>query len=163
MELVIIHPGHLLPVQLIQLMEVAIILLASFKILLLHMLHSCGYYFQISNSVAKPVSFYLSDAVPKLSHLNVLQLSNKRIKIIESIQPEWKKIARLLEIREESIKTIEMENPKSVYECCCAIFIKWLEGSGLKPISWNTLIDVLFRLEKDNIAKELKQNIIPLS
>lgn len=55
--------------------------------------------------------------------------------------PHWKKIGLFLDLSDATLKIIEANNPKSVEDCCNAVFQKWLE---LTPdATWRKIFSVI--------------------
>ena len=49
-------------------------------------------------------------------------------------------------------KNLELEHHKNAERINIAILQKWLEGKGAKPIKWSTLMDILRRIQKKELA-----------
>lgn len=49
-----------------------------------------------------------------------------------------------------------MDQHHQTYQACCSMFGEWLEGKGRKPITWETVINVLEEVEKFEVARDLK-------
>lgn len=85
--------------------------------------------------------------------MQLLRVGDQKIKIVEMIEADWKKFARHLHFEEHVIRSIDKECKPSVYDCCCEVLNKWLEGEkGLQPASWKVLIEILRELGKQCVA-----------
>jgi hypothetical protein len=78
--------------------------------------------------------------------------------VIERVGSNWEFVADQLNIESHLIDTIKMESHFQVNSACRKMFIKWLDGIGLQPITWRTLIDALDDAGLPEVAHEL--NII---
>ena len=83
----------------------------------------------------------------------------KKVKIIESVATDWRKIGMLLDFdpvgkRLEIIAETERDKPE---ECCRSMFQYWLQGNGLQPVTWITLVRVLEDCELNSVALQVKQ------
>ena len=81
-----------------------------------------------------------------LDKLSLMKLPNgERVKIIETIAKDWRIVGCQLNFdragnRLSLINKQELNNPIA---CCEAMFQHWLNGNGVKPATWKTLIDIL--------------------
>ena len=98
-------------------------------------------------------------ATPRLSQLMVMHTpQGKKVKIIESVASEWRKVCTLLEFDAfgHQLKIIAIGERDRPEECCQSMFQHWLEGNGV-PATWSTLIGVLEDCELNSIVLEIKQ------
>jgi hypothetical protein len=99
-----------------------------------------------------------SDAKPTLAKLGVLRTTQgKKIKIIERVAPFWQRLGDQLEFDESGSKVTTIKADHSTSEACCrAMFQHWLNGNGLTPCSWRTLIDLLDDLDEVVLAQDIQ-------
>ena len=85
----------------------------------------------------------LSSGTPTLPEL--LSFSERRVNIAEQIGANYLKFGIfLLEDSNGAIVTaLENEHLKNAERINVAILQKWLEGKGVKPVTWSTLVTVL--------------------
>jgi hypothetical protein len=98
-------------------------------------------------------------SVPTLRQLGCLKVNNQRINVMEQVGPNWEFVADQLSIERHFISTIKTESHHQVNSACRMMFIKWLEGTGRRPITWKTLIDALDEAGLPRVARELN-NVI---
>ena len=99
-----------------------------------------------------------SDATPTLAKLAVLRTANgKKIKIIERVAPFWQSLGDQLDFDESGSKLALIKADHSTSEACCrAMFQHWLNGNGITPYSWRTLIGLLDDLDEEVLAQEIE-------
>ena len=100
-----------------------------------------------------------SDAKPTLAKLSLLRTSQgKKIKIIERVAPFWQRLGDQLDFDESGsrLALIQAEYPNNPMACCRAMFQHWLNGNGLTPCSWHTLIELLNDLDEVILAQEIQ-------
>jgi serine/threonine protein kinase len=96
---------------------------------------------------------------PRLSELRVMSTpKQKKVKIIESIAADWKKIGAQLDFdaagyRLKIIAESERDKPE---QCCQSMFQYWLEGHGV-PTTWRKLIRILQDCEFNVLAADVKE------
>ena len=79
---------------------------------------------------------------PPLAQLKSIWTPKDRVNIIRSVAPWWKKVGLLLKISEATLGEIDASN-EDVQSRCRNMFECWLEGAGVKPVSWATLLEAL--------------------
>ena len=101
------------------------------------------------------------DASPTLAKLAVLQTANgKKIKIIERVAPFWQSLGDQLDFDESGSKLALIKADHSMIEACCrAMFQHWLNGNGVTPCSWRTLIGLLDDLDQEVLAQEIEDAV----
>ena len=80
------------------------------------------------------------------------------MEIIKTVSPRWKEVGMHLDFDATGVKLkqIEADNYREGVESCCqAMFQYWLEGNGVQPISWNTLIRILRNSSFNTLAIQL--------
>jgi hypothetical protein len=99
------------------------------------------------------------DSTPTLRELGCLKHYNRRINVIERVASRWKSVADQLDFESHLIDTIEIESHYQLDSACRKMFVKWLKGTGRRPITWRILIDALDDADLPRVARELN-NII---
>ena len=56
-------------------------------------------------------------------------------------------------------KAIEKQCHHVVYDINLEILRQWIEGEGMQPVQWSTLIDVLKKIDLSVLAKEIEDNL----
>ena len=102
---------------------------------------------------------FLTAMKPTLAQLNILKTTTgEKIKIIESVAPQWKKLGDLLDFDPEgrTIELIEAKiQQKGRVECCREMFVYWLRGKG-REATWEVLIELLDDIDQSELAKKVK-------
>ena len=96
----------------------------------------------------------------------MLELSGgKKLRIMESVAPQWKQMAVALGFSVARIKSIEKGEHYQPDDASFEIFSRWLEGEhDLKPPTWEVLIQCLMQANILDIAKMLNNiQIVSLS
>ena len=105
------------------------------------------------------MSFVVLGDRPKLHELQLLEgVSGKKVKVMERVAPDWKRLAISLKFDESKIRIIEMDHKASTEDACQEMFMRWLDGGDdlAQPCTWDTLINCLKRAGLINIAKNLR-------
>ena len=102
-----------------------------------------------------------SDATPTLAKLAVLRTANgKKIKIIGRVAPFWQSLGDQLDFDESGSKLALIKTDHSTGKACCrAMFQHWLNGNGVTPCSWRTLIRLLNDLDEEVLAQEIEDAV----
>ena len=105
--------------------------------------------------------FISLDATPTLAKLSVLRTAGgKKIKIIERVAPFWQSLGDQLDFDESGSKLSLIKADHSTSEACCrAMFQHWLNGNGVSPCSWHTLIELLDDLDQEVLAQEIRNAV----
>ena len=102
---------------------------------------------------------HVTDATPTLAKLSVLRTAGgKKIQIIKRLAPSWRELGILLDFDESGteLDIIEKTHPTNPVACCQAIFQHWVKGNGVRPCSWNTLVELLDDCDQQALAKEIQ-------
>ena len=102
---------------------------------------------------------FVSDAQPSLTQLLLLKTADgKKIKIISRLAPHWNDLGVLMNFDQtgSKIETVERKYHGNPEDCCRAVFIHWLNGNGIIPCSWRTLIGLLDDLDQEVLAQEIQ-------
>ena len=84
--------------------------------------------------------------------------TGEKIKIIESVAPQWKELGDLLDFDPEgrTLELIEANNQlKGPVACCREMFVTWLKGKG-REATWEVLIELLDDSDQSELAKKIK-------
>ena len=82
--------------------------------------------------------------------------------LFQVLGPHLKALAALLLGEKEGTAKLEaivmkLGEGKVEEEVCCALFQTWFGGGGRKPISWDTLADVLQEMSLTSLAKAVRK------
>jgi hypothetical protein len=101
---------------------------------------------------------FYSDAKPTLAKLRLMRTSQgKKIKIIERVASFWQSLGDQLDFDESGSKVTTIKADHSTSEACCrAMFQHWINGNGLTPCSWRTLVDLLDDLDEVVLAQDIQ-------
>ena len=96
---------------------------------------------------------------PTLAKLTIMKTRREeKIKIIESVAPQWKELGDLLDFDPEgrTLELIEANNQlKGHVACCREMFVTWLKGKG-KEVTWEVLIELLEDIDQLELARKVK-------
>ena len=94
---------------------------------------------------------------PSLARLRLLKtMSGKKIKIIDMVAPRWKYVGDLMNFDQTGETLDQIQKREASEESRCRkMFQLWLEGKGVKPVSWATVLAIL----EDSDLKELAYDI----
>ena len=101
----------------------------------------------------------LSDSQPTITQLLLLKApANGKIRIISWLAPHWRDLGYIMNFDPtgSEIETIEQKYRGDPKDCCRAVFQHWLNGNGVRPCSWGTLIDLLDDIDQVVLAQEIQ-------
>ena len=102
---------------------------------------------------------YLTVMKPTLAQLTRMKTTTgEKIKIIESVAPQWKELGALLDFDPEgrTLELIEANNQLRGHVACCrGMFVTWLQGKGIEA-TWEVLIELLDDVDQSELAKRVK-------
>ena len=98
--------------------------------------------------------------MPRLHHLDLIEIGGKCIKIIQATASKWKQFATRLHFEPGDIECIRSDKPSQCYEACWEVCSQWLNGVGRKPTNWKTVIKVLKEIDLSEIALDLESIIM---
>ena len=105
------------------------------------------------------IFFLPVDTQPTIAQLLLLKTDEgKKIKIISELAPCWRDLGFLMnfDVRGKEVETIEQKYRGDPKDCCRAIFQHWLDGNGVRPCSWGTLIQLLDDCDQDALVQEIQ-------
>jgi len=111
---------------------------------------------QCESSVEDEIT--LTDEVT-LDKLSLMKLpSGERVKIIETVAKDWRIVGSQLNFDRagNQLDIIERQKSNNPVACCEAMFQHWLNGNGVKPVTWKKLIDILKDCECILLAKQVE-------
>ena len=86
-------------------------------------------------------------SVPRLAQLRVMRTADgQKIEIMKTVASQWRDIGDLLDFDAlgATVKQIQAdEGLRGVESCCRSMFQHWLQGNGVRPASWTTLLEIL--------------------
>ena len=98
---------------------------------------------------------------PKLAQLKIMKTTTgEKIKIIESVAPQWKELGDLLDFDPEgrTLELIEANQQKGHVACCWEMFVYWLRGKG-REATWKVLIELLDDIDQSELAKKVETTL----
>ena len=100
-------------------------------------------------------------SVPRLTQLRLLRTADGgKIEIINTIASDWTTVGDFLDFDPAGAKLKQIKaDEKGVEACCRAMFQFWLEGNGVKPVSWATLVTVLRDSKLCALADQVKKHL----
>ena len=101
---------------------------------------------------------------PTVMQLTCLRLpsmvdgENKRLNIVERTASHYAKLAMhlLCDVNCDTIASLEKQFQRDPEIIATTVYKKWISGTGKKPISWRTLIDVLREIRLISLAEEIE-------
>ena len=110
---------------------------------------------------------YSLDDTPTLAKLSVFRAARgKRIQIIKRLAPNWRDLELDLEILLDfdeagsQLDIIDSKHRGDPEAFCQAMFQHWLKGNGVKPCSWNTLVELLDDCGQQALARDSRSTAI---
>ena len=97
---------------------------------------------------------------PKFEEMLYLEYSNghESVHIIDQITPYCKKLGHMLGLRDELVQNIwDIAIPATPTDKCTTTIRKWLEGQGRTPVTWETLVVALDKLDLRELSDLLRQ------
>ena len=80
-------------------------------------------------------------------------------KIIKKVSDKWKEIGRLVGLDEPDLTRFKKLEQSDIYECCVRVFRHWIDSDGYSPkypLSWKGLHDLLYDIDHEALANDLK-------
>ena len=106
-------------------------------------------------------TYDMLDSQPTLRQLKLLESGEEKIKIMESVCPQWKTIGTLMDFDDlgSKISLIE-EETSNLEDRLIRVLRLWLNGEGrtYKPASWRTLILLLKDCGYSALAEKLNMH-----
>ena len=105
------------------------------------------------------LSFSLSDSQPTIAQLLLLKTAaDGKIKIISQLAPHWRDLGYIMNFDPTGaeIEAIEQKYRGDPKECCRAMFQHWLNGNGVRPCLWGTLIELLEDCDQQALLEEIQ-------
>ena len=101
---------------------------------------------------------FLTGSVPiNIKYLELLEGHGRRkVKVIESIESQWEKVAVALGVEEDMIDTLKSTHSHNHLEACHAMLVTWLECNADK-VSWPTFIQGLIDAGLPELADSLTE------
>ena len=95
---------------------------------------------------------------PTLGQLQSMWSPSQRIAIIRNVAPWWKWVARCLKFSSYFLNEIESSRKEDDESCCELMFQRWLEGVGVQPATWASLLKALDETRVfSSLVNEVKQ------
>ncbi len=94
---------------------------------------------------------------PRIPELWLLENVTKgiKVKIIEKVQADWVMLSDLLELPDATVSNVMAHPGWTPSNASRTIFVKWLNGQGIKPKSWGTLIRVFRSMGYRKLADDI--------
>ena len=105
------------------------------------------------------VKMIFLDSQPTIAQLLLLKTADgKKIKIISELAPSWRDVGYLMnfDLRGKEIETIDQKHRGDPKHCCRAMFQHWLDGNGVRPCSWGTLIELLNDCDQEVLVQDIQ-------
>ena len=80
-----------------------------------------------------------------------------KLRIVQSICPQWRNIGNLLDISDSVLESTLSHYRGDLEECCYAVLRRWLDnGSPDYPLTWEGLLELLEDADCAQVAEELR-------
>ena len=97
---------------------------------------------------------------PTMDQLRSLWSSIERVAIIRTIAPWWRDVGHVLKFSPALQSDIHTSVGKKGYESCCeSLFQRWLDGVGVQPATWATLLVALEDLKFFSLVKSIQRSL----
>ena len=109
-------------------------------------------------SLSVPATLHHVDKSPTIAELQQLCNGGEKIEIIKTISPNWDTFGENLSLDSDG-KTIDdiKEKHKDDHESGCKEMFKlWLSGSGVRPVTWRKLVQVLEDSDYKALASDIR-------
>ena len=83
----------------------------------------------------------------------------REVRVIEEIAADWKRLALALHFRRGVLWAVRESEHFQVENACCTILHKWLDGQGLQPVTWDTLVECLEDIGHRSLAEDLRKEL----
>ena len=94
-----------------------------------------------------------------MAQLKILKTATgEKIKIIESVAPQWKELGDLLDFDPvgRTLELIEANHQQKGHVACCReMFVTWLKGKG-REATWEVLIELLEDINQSELATKVE-------
>ena len=79
----------------------------------------------------------------------LLHLSATKVNVAVQVGVRYSKFGIFLlnDVKGVLVPALEQEHQRNAENINMAILQRWLQGKGLKPVTWSTLVDVLKKIE----------------
>ena len=102
-------------------------------------------------------------SVPSLTLLTQIKTrEGEKIEVIKAVAPRWKDVGCLLDFDAigKTLQQIQADNGHEGVESCCRVmFQHWLEGNGVQPVTWATLLEILEDCFFTKLAERIKASL----
>ena len=88
-------------------------------------------------------------------------VSGRPVRVVEEVSADWEKLALALHFRGVIVRAVEQSQHFQVEAACRTILQRWLEGEGLQPVTWETLVEALVDIEHGALAGDLRRELEP--
>ena len=79
--------------------------------------------------------------------------------MVKMVSAKWEELALALHFDGEVIRAVEQNQHFQVEACCRTILQRWLDGEGLQPVTWETLVEALVDIEHGALAGDLRREL----
>ena len=102
-------------------------------------------------------------SAPRLAQLRVMRTADgQKIEIVKTVASQWRDVGDLLDFDAsgETLQRIQAdEGQKGVESCCRSMFQHWLQGNGVRPASWATLLEILEDSRFVSLAADVRRHL----
>ena len=104
--------------------------------------------------------FSLAGDRPKLWQLQkFVGVRGRVVKVMEEISVDWEKLALALHFCGVVIRAVRESEHFQMERACRTILQRWLDGQGLQPATWETLVKCLEDIDHWSLAGDLRKEL----
>ena len=81
--------------------------------------------------------------------------------MVLKVSADWEELALALHFDGEVLRAVERSQHFQVEAACRTILQRWLDGEGLQPVTWETLVEALVDIEHGALARDLRRELEP--
>ena len=90
-----------------------------------------------------------------------VRVSGRPVRVVQMVSANWEELALALHFDGEVIWAVERNQHFQVEAACRTILQRWLDGEGLQPVTWETLVEALVDTEHGALAGDLRRELEP--
>ena len=109
-------------------------------------------------AVNHPNNPHHADKRPTIAQLQLLQVSGRKIKIIQTLAAEWNFFGYQLNFDSDgsAVDLINRRHPNDPEQCCKKMLQMWLRGNGVKPVTWRKLAELIEDFNYGTLAADIQ-------
>ena len=102
-------------------------------------------------------------SAPRLAQLRVMRTADgQKIEIVKTVATKWRDVGVLLDFdaKGDTLDRIKADwVHEGVESCSQSMFQHWLQGNGVRPASWATLLEILEDSRFVSLAADVRRHL----